>query len=118
MFRVTTRHGLAVLGIAMGLAMTAGIQASSAQTGPRALPGFQTQQQDRQDYERRDDRVTGGQYDRRVGGDARSPEQRLDRRLSLLHERLRITGSQERLWIGFANALHDEAQNRGDRRGL
>src|SRR3954451_6775533 len=69
MFRMTTRGGLAAMGIAMGLAMTAGIQASSAQDGPRALPGFQTQQQrDQSGYDRRDDRVQGDQYD---GRDAR-----------------------------------------------
>jgi len=116
MFRVTTRHGLAALGIAMGLAMTAGIQASSAQDGPRALPGFQTQQQDQYGYDRRDDRVQGGQYDGRDARAARSPEERLDRRLSFLHERLRITASQERLWRAFANVLHDEVQDRPGRR--
>jgi hypothetical protein len=121
MFRVTTRHGLAALGIAMGLAVTAGIQASSAQTGPRPLPNLQNQQQDQ--YDRRDDRapggdrVLGGQYDRRDDRDARGPEQSLDRRLSFLHERLRITPAQERLWIGLTNVLHDEMQDRQDRRG-
>ena len=121
MFRVTTRHGLAVLGIAMGLALTAGIQASSAQTGPRALPNLQnppqdSYQYDRQGDDRRDDRIPGGQYDRRDGRDGRGAEQWLDRRLSSLHERLRITPSQERLWIGFANVLHDETQEAQDRR--
>jgi len=118
MFRVTTRHGsrrgLAALGIAMGLAMTAGIQASSAQTGPRPLPNLQNQQQDQ--YDRRDDRVPGGQYDRRDGRDARGPEQSLDRRLAFLHQQLRITPAQERLWIGFTNVLHDQMQDRPDRR--
>src|SRR5262249_28260668 len=38
--------------------------------------------------------------------------------LSFLHERLRITGPQERLWIAFTNALHDEVQDRRDRRDL
>jgi hypothetical protein len=132
MFRVTTRHGLAALGIAMGLAMTAGIQAGSAQTGPRALPNLQNQQQDPYQYDRQDERALGGQYDRRdnqdarrpeVRPDARRPEQWLDRRLSLLHEQLRITPRQERLWIAFTNILHDEMQDReghrdfNDRRG-
>lgn len=116
MFRVTTPRGLAAMGIAMGLALTAGIQASSAQDGPRALPGFQTPQQDQYRYDRRDDRVQGGQYGGRDTRDARSPEERLDRRLAFLHERLRITASQERLWRAFANVLHDEVQNRPGRR--
>ena len=120
MFRVTTRGGLAAMGIAMGLAMTAGIQASSAQDGPRALPGLQNQQQDQYGYDRRDDRVQGGQYggqnDRRDARGARSPEERLDRRLAFLHESLRISASQERLWRAFANVLHDEVQNRPGRR--
>ena len=126
MFRMTTRGGLAAIGIAMGLAMTAGIQGSSAQDGPRALPGLQTQERDQYGYDRRDDRVQGGQYDRQYDGrdtrgvpdarGARSPEERLDRRLSFLHERLRVTASQERLWRAFANVLHDEAQNRPGRR--
>jgi hypothetical protein len=33
-----------------------------------------------------------------------------------LHERLHITPTQERLWITLANVLHDEAQDRPDRR--
>ena len=118
MFRMTTRHGLAALGIAMGLALTAGIQASSAQPGPRALPNLQNPPQDQYQFDRRDDRVLGGQYDRRDERDARRPEQWLDRRLSTLHERLRITASQERLWIAFANVLHDEAQDGRDRRAV
>jgi hypothetical protein len=120
MFRVTTRRGLAAMGIAAGLAMTAGIQASSAQEGPRSLPGFQSQQQDQYRYDRRDDRVQGGQYggqnDRRDTREARSPEERLNRRLSFLHERLSITPAQERLWRPFAAVLHDEVQDRQGRR--
>ena len=114
MFRMTTRRGLAAMGIAVGLAMTAGIQASSAQIGPRPLPNLQNQQQDQ--FDRRDDRVPGGQYDRRDGRDARGPEQNLDRRLAFLHQQLRITSTQERLWIGFTNVLHDQMQDRGDHR--
>jgi hypothetical protein len=120
MFRVTTPRGLAALGIAMGLALTAGIQASSAQDGPRALPGFQTQQEDQYRYDRRDDRIQGGQYGGQYDGrdtrQGRNPEERLDRRLAFLHERLRITAPQERLWRAFANVLHEEVQNRPGRR--
>jgi hypothetical protein len=116
MFRVTTRHGLAALGIAMGLAMTAGIQASSAQTGPRALPNLQNQQQYPYQYDRQDDRVPGGQFDRRDERDARGPQQGLDGRLAFLHQQLRITPAQERLWIAFTNVLHDEMQDGRDRR--
>jgi hypothetical protein len=35
-----------------------------------------------------------------------------------LHEQLRITRGQERLWITFANVLHDEVQDGRDRRDL
>jgi len=122
MFRMTSRRGLAALGIAMGLAMTAGIQASSAQTGPRALPNLQNQQQDPYQFDRRDDRVPGGQYggqyDRRDGRDARNPEQMLDRRLAFLHQQLRITPTQERLWIAFTNVLHDEMRDGRERRDV
>jgi hypothetical protein len=120
MFCMTTRRGVAALGIAMGLAMGAGIEASSAQTGPQALPNLQNQQQYQNQYDRRDDRVPGGdripggQYDRRDG--AGGPEQGLDRRLSFLHERLRITPSQERLWIAFTSVLRDEMRDGRDRR--
>ena len=116
MFRMTTRRGLTALGIAMGLAMTAGIQAGSAQTGPRALPNLQNQQPDPYQYDRRDDRVPGSQFDLRDGRDARGPEQGLDRRLAFLHQQLRITPAQERLWIALTNVLHDEMQDGRDRR--
>jgi hypothetical protein len=122
MFRMTAqrggRRGLAALGIAMGLAMTAGIPASSAQTGPRALPNLQNQPQDQYQYDRRDDRLPGAQYDRRDDRDARTPSQQLDRRLSFLHEQLRITPRQERLWIALADVLREEMQDRGERRYL
>ncbi len=106
MFRLTARRGLAAAGIAMGLVMTAGLQAGSAQ--PRPLPNLQNQQQDR---------VQGsGQYDRRDGREARDPEGRLDQRLAFLHERLRITPAQERQWGTLVNVLRDEVQDARDRR--
>ena len=127
MFRMTSRRGLAALGIAMGLAMTAGIHGSSAQTGPRALPNLQNppaqdqyDPRDNYQYDRRDDRVPGAQFDRRDGRDIRAPDpdQGLERRLSFLHEQLRITRGQERLWVAFTNVLHEEMQDGRDRRYL
>ena len=122
MNRITSRRAAAALGIAVAIAAAAGIQASSAQTGPQALPNLQNQQQDPQ-YDRRENREFGGQSDFRGGRGFGNGEDRLERRLDFLHARLRITPAQERAWMAFAAVLQDEAQDRGrnrdfdDRRG-
>jgi hypothetical protein len=54
--------------------------------------------------------ATGGTYARPT------PTKGLERRLSFLHEQLRITPAQERLWIALTNVLHDEMQDGRDRR--
>ena len=124
MNRITSRCGMAALGLGMAIAMSAGIQASSAQPGPRVLPSS-PQYQD-QAPEQQQDR----QFDRDYGQDGRDanrfvrPGERLERRLEFLHGELRITPAQERAWQIFTNVLRDEARDRmrdrreyfGDRR--
>ncbi len=114
MFRITSRRLVGALGIAAAVAVAGGIQLSSAQTAPRGLPNYQNAQPGQQ-YDRPDGRADGGQIgnqnDRRR--DARiTPEQRLDRRLAFLHDRLRITPAQERGWTAFAAVLHENMQDR------
>lgn len=122
MNRITSWRAVAALGIAVALATAAGIQVSSAQTGPRPLPNLQNQQQDPQ-YDRRETREYGGRSDFRGGRGFGNPEQRLDRRLAFLHDRLRITPAQERAWTEFTSVLRDEVRERprdrdfDDRRG-
>jgi hypothetical protein len=106
MNRITSWRTIAALGIATSLAVAAGIQVSSAQTEPRTLPNVQNQQ-DRQ-------------YDRGMENrDRRGFADRLERRLAMLHTRLRITPAQERAWTAFAAVLQDEARERlGNRDGF
>ena len=110
MTRKTSRCGLVALGIGMALAMTAGITASSAQTGPRVLPSSPEYQDRAPDQDRQLDRRFGP-MDR--GGDRFArPEERLERRLAFLHNELRITPAQERGWQALAAVLRDEARDR------
>jgi hypothetical protein len=124
MNRITSWRSIAALGFATTIAVAAGIQVSSAQTEPRALPNLENQQ-DRQ-YDRGNGGQYGGQSDfrRERGLENRErrgladPQERLDRRLAFLHTRLRITPAQERAWTGFAAVLQDEARERlGNRDG-
>jgi hypothetical protein len=91
--------------------MSAAIQAGSAQTEPKPLPNLQNQdrgpdgQPDRQ-LDRRDDRQSDRQSDRRDGRGF------VERRLTYLHDRLRITSAQETAWMVFADAVRDDARDR------
>jgi hypothetical protein len=106
---MTSRRRLAALGIGMALAMSAGITASPAQTGPRVLPSSPEYQDRAPDQDRQLDRSFGpaNRGDRFAG-----PEQRLERRLAFLHTQLRITPAQERGWQALAAVLRDEARDR------
>jgi hypothetical protein len=117
MNRIISWRAVSALGLATAIALAAGIEISSAQTPPRALPNLQNQQQEPQ-YGRGENGQYGGRSDFRDGRRAGNPEGRLDRRLAFLHERLRITAAQERAWTAFTAVLKDEAQDRGgDRDG-
>ena len=121
MNRIISWRGVAALGIATAIAAAAGVEVSSAQTAPRALPNLENQQ-DRQ-YDRGTDGLYGGQSDLREqrGFEDRGPRgvgnlERLDRRLATLHTRLRITPAQERAWTSFAAVLQEEARDRLENR--
>ena len=118
MNRNIARRGMAALGLGMAIALSAGISASSAQTGPRVLPSSP-------DYQDRALDQPDRQYDRNYlpkdhdfGPNARDndrsvrPEERLERRLEFLHAQLRIVPAQERAWQTFAAVLQDEARDR------
>ncbi len=115
MYRIKSRR-VAALGMSVAVALAAAAQISAAQTqAPRSLPAnpqnqaaAPNRQQDPQ-LDRRDDRQYRGQYDSRS---ARSPEDRLERRLAYLRDQLRITPAQEGAWTNFTAALRDEARER------
>jgi hypothetical protein len=122
MNRINSWRKFAALGLATSIALAAGIEISSAQTGPRPLTN--QNQQDLQ-YGRGNDGQYGGQSDLRpergLGNRERrefaNPQERLDRRLAFLHTRLRITAAQERAWTAFAAVLQKEASDRLENRG-
>jgi hypothetical protein len=109
MNRMSSRRGIAALGIGMALAMSAGITASSAQTGPRVLPSSPEYQDRAPDQDRQPERNFGPAN---RGDRFASPEERLERRLAFLHTQLRITPAQERGWQALAAVLRDEARDR------
>ena len=119
MNRIKSWRKMTVLGVATAIAVAAGIEVSSAQTESRTPPNLLTQP-DRQ-YDRNNDGAYGGQSDfrRDRGTETRDPQERLERRLAFLHNRLRITPAQERAWTAFVAVLQDEARDRpGDRGGF
>lgn len=109
-----SRRAFAALGLCVALTMAVGAASFGAQTEPRDLPanppqteataqnGAQAPQQDRL-------------LDRRDGAQAGRLGDRLDRRLDFLHQRLRISAAQERVWDDFASAVRGEAQTVRDR---
>lgn len=108
-----SRAAVAALGLGVTLALAAGVQSGSAQPVPRSLPanpqtqnavpgGGQDQQYDRRDNRRGD----------RQGGARRFVENRIERRLTFLHDQLRITSAQEPVWVRFADALREQARER------
>jgi hypothetical protein len=103
--------------LATTIVLAAGIEISSAQTAPRALPNLQNQQQEQAPSPNSDNGQYGGRPDFRDGRGFGNVGDRLDRRLAFLHTRLRITAAQERTWIAFAAVLKDEAQDGGHDRG-
>ncbi|HEY4264367.1 MAG TPA: Spy/CpxP family protein refolding chaperone [Micropepsaceae bacterium] len=103
--------------MATTIALAAGIEISSAQTTPRALPNLQNQQQEQTPSPNSDNGQYGGRSDFRDGHGFGNAGDRLDRRLAFLHTRLRITAAQERTWMVFAAVLKDEAQDGGRDRG-
>ena len=111
MNRIASPRAIAALGLGLVMAMSAAIQAGSAQTEPRSLPNLQNQdrgpdpQPDRQ-FDRRDDRQSDRQSDRRDGRGF------VERRLTDLHAQLRIAPAQERAWLAFAGAVRDDARDR------
>jgi hypothetical protein len=111
MNRIVSWRAASALGLATALAVAGGIQIGSAQTTPRALPNLQNQQEEPQ-Y-RRGDNSQNGRPDLRDERRSGNPEDRLERRLTVLHTRLQISPAQERAWSAFAAALRDEAQDRG-----
>jgi hypothetical protein len=106
---MTSRRAIAALGIGMALAMSAGINASSAQTGPRVLPSSPEYQDPAPDQDRQADQNFGSAN---RGDRFASPGERLERRLAFLHTQLRITPAQERGWQALAAVLRDEARDR------
>jgi hypothetical protein len=89
--------------------MSAGITASSAQSGPRVLPSSPEYQDRAPDQDRQFDR----NFDAENRGDRFvRPEERLEHRLAFLHTQLRITPPQERGWQALAAVLRDEARDR------
>ena len=116
MNRITSPRALAALGIATAIALVAGIEVSSAQTGPRPLPNLQNQQEGPQ-YGRGDDGQYGERSDLRGERGNGGPQNMLDRRLGFLHTRLAITPAQERAWTAFAGVLKEQANDRMRDRG-
>ena len=117
MTRMTSRRGITVLGIGMALALSAGITASSAQTGPRVLPSSPQYQDPALDQPDRQFDRNYAPNDRRFLNDRNNdrfarPEERLERRLAFLHNELRITPAQERGWQALAAVLQDEVRDR------
>jgi hypothetical protein len=106
MYRINPRRTVAALGISMAIAILAAAPSGVAQT-PRSLPAAPPNQ-DRA-LNRQQDSQADRQYDRR---DTRTPEDRLERRLTYLHGQLGITGAQESAWTNFTTALRDEARER------
>jgi hypothetical protein len=106
MYRINPRRTVAALGISMAIAILAAAPSGVAQT-PRSLPAAPPNR-DRA-LNRQQDSQADRQYDRR---DTRTPEDRLERRLTYLHGQLGITGAQESAWTNFTTALRDEARER------
>ena len=115
--------GRVLVALGTGVALVIGVTvASLAATAPRDLPADPSQSESEpqdqapaaQDRER--DR-TQTQFDRR--GDRRFNRDHggnfMERRLDFLHERLRITPAQQRLWNAFADELRGEAEALRDR---
>jgi hypothetical protein len=122
MNRKYSRRVLAALGVGVALSFAVGAASFGAQTGPSDLPAIPPQTeapaQDRAQAPQQDrqlDRRDGGQLNRRDGGLSDRRGGPLERRLDFLHERLRITAAQERVWDDFANVVRDETQAAGDR---
>jgi len=106
MYRINPRRTVAALGMSVAIAIVATAQIGAAQT-PRSLPATPPNQ-DRA-LNRQQDPQIDRQYDRR---DTRTPEDRLERRLTYLHGQLGITPAQESAWTNFTAALRDEARER------
>jgi periplasmic protein CpxP/Spy len=106
MYRINPRRTLAALGMSVAIAIVAAAQTGAAQT-PRSLPAAPPNQD--RTLNRQQDSQTDRQYGRR---DTRTPEGRLERRLTYLHGQLGITPAQESAWTNFTAALRDDARER------
>jgi len=105
MSRITSRRAFVPLGIAMALAVAAGVQSYAAQTAPQTLPA--TPQNQNRGPDQQSDRQSAAPDDQRSerGG-------RLERRLAFLHTRLEITPAQDPAWTAFADVVRQEARAR------
>jgi hypothetical protein len=106
MYRINPRRTVAALGMSVAIAILAAAQTGAAQT-PRSLPAAPPNQD--RTPNRQQDSQTDRQYARR---DTRTPEDRLERRLTYLHGQLGITPAQESAWTNFRVALRDEERER------
>jgi hypothetical protein len=106
MYRINPRRTVAALGMSVAIAIATAAQIGAAQT-PRSLPAAPPNQD--RTLNRQQDSQADRQYGRR---DTRTPEDRLERRLTYLHGQLGITPAQESVWTNFTAALRDEARER------
>ena len=114
MNKLLLQRGIFALGVSLTVAITAIAPASFAQPQPLPGPQYQAPQYPppppNAQYPNPDQYRSGRGFDRGTG-DRRGAENRIDRRLAFLHQRLGITPAQEAAWTQFASEVRaTEAQ--------
>jgi hypothetical protein len=108
MNNVLLRRGILALGISLTVAIVANAPASFAQPQPLPGPQYQTPQYPppppNAQYPNQDQYRYGRGFDR-APGERRGGENRIDRRLTFLHQRLGIKPAQETAWTQFASEV-------------
>lgn len=102
------KRGIAALGLSLAIAASAAVPASFAQPAP-SYPQAQGQQYGPPPAPQGQYGAPQGQYGQRFGRDHRGDrgQNRIDRRIAFLHQRLAITPAQEAAWTDFATELRN-----------